>query len=263
MWDPTKYCVLLYLLLFILSVQTFPQTHISSGIVNGKWIKQNSPYCIDGEIKIPRGKKLVIEPGVKVIFTGHYKLIVNGILEAKGSRQDSIYFFPSDTSVGWHGIRFIEAEDFSTLEYCVLRNGKSPMVADETIQECISDPDCDETEFDGGAMLLNRSHPVISNCLFTDNHAIVSGGGIAIENYSNPRISYSLFQNNKGQGGGIYCSNHSNPVLSNCIITGNLGRALGGGITFHNYCNPIVDSCLIKNNTGDYRGGGITFGRPA
>jgi len=85
--------------------------------------KQNSPYYVDGEIKIPRGKKLVIEAGVKIIFTGHHKLIVNGILEAKGTKNDSIYFFPSDTSVGWHGIRFIEAEDVSYLEYCILKYG--------------------------------------------------------------------------------------------------------------------------------------------
>ena len=88
MRDSTKYCGLISLLLLFLSFQTFSQTHISSGIVSGKWLKQNSPYFIDGEIKIPRGKKLIIEPGVKVIFNGHYKLIVNGILEAKGTKRD-------------------------------------------------------------------------------------------------------------------------------------------------------------------------------
>jgi hypothetical protein len=90
---------------------------------------------------------------VKVIFTGHYKLIVNGILEAKGNEQDSIYFFPSDTAVGWHGIRFIEAEDFSTLEYCVLRYGKTvlPDSLDGNIyKECEADPNCDELKYAGG-----------------------------------------------------------------------------------------------------------------
>src|SRR4030065_2539394 len=141
MRDPTKYCGLLFLLLLFQSFQTLPQTHIPTGNVLGKWLKQNSPYLIDGEIKIPRGKKLIIEPGVKVIFTGHHKLIVNGILQAKGTKQDSIYFFPSDTSVGWHGIRFIEAEDFSTLEYCVLKNGKT--ATKKELQEII---DCQSKE---------------------------------------------------------------------------------------------------------------------
>ncbi|MCW8810571.1 MAG: hypothetical protein OQK64_06390, partial [Ignavibacteriaceae bacterium] len=104
MKDPTRFCILLACLILFLSHQTFPQIHITEGNINGKWVKQNSPYYIDGEIKISHGKKLIIEPGVKIIFTGHYKLIVNGILEAKGNEQDSIYFFPSDTAVGWHGI---------------------------------------------------------------------------------------------------------------------------------------------------------------
>jgi len=119
-----RFCISLVFLFLILSHQTFPKAHIPEGDVSGKWVKQNSPYYIDGEIKIRYGKKLIIEPGVQIIFTGHYKLIVNGILEAKGTEKDSIYFFPSDTSVGWHGIRFIEAEDVSTLEYCVLKYGK-------------------------------------------------------------------------------------------------------------------------------------------
>lgn len=259
MRDPTKYCGLISLLLLFLSIQTLPQTHISFGFVNGKWLKQNSPYYIDGEIKIPRGKKLIIEPGVEVIFTGHYKLIVNGILEAKGTKQDSIYFFPSDTSVGWHGIRFIESEDFSTLEYCVLRYGKTAMADDKFYVECKSDPDCDETDFNGGVILLNRSNTVISHCSITSNFARMNGGGIAIENNSNPQISFCQIKNNEGQGGGIYCSNSSNPEIKNCTIIGNRGHELSGGLTFNGYCSPIIDSCIIKNNIGDYKGGGICF----
>ena len=257
-----RFFALLAFILFNLSYQTFPQIHIPAGTVNGKWIKQNSPYYIDGEIVIPRGKKLFIEPGVKISFTGHHKLIVNGILEAKGTKQDSIYFFPSDTAIGWHGIRFIEAEDFSTLEYCVLRNGKTTIADDKIIEECISDPDCDEMDFDGGAILINKSHPVISHCLITNNLASMDGGGIAIKNNSNPLISYCQIKNNisRNDGGGIYCSNGSNPVIKNCLITGNFGVGnLGGGITFRDYCSPIIDSCIVKNNSGHYRGGGICF----
>jgi signal transduction histidine kinase/DNA-binding NarL/FixJ family response regulator len=247
-----------------LSQQTFPQSHIPEGNVNGKWLKQNSPYYIDGEIKIPRGKKLIIEPGVEIIFTGHHKLIVNGILEAKGTRQDSIYFFPSDTSVGWHGIRFIEAEDFSTLEYCVLRNGKTKSLPleDNYYEKCKADPDCDENDYDGGAILIIHSHPIISNSLITDNLAIMNGGGIAIGNNSNPIISHCQIKDNfsRNEGGGIHCSNHSNPLINNCGIIGNLGGYnLGSGIFIGNYCSAIIDSCIIKNNTNGYRGGGICF----
>jgi hypothetical protein len=259
MKHPARYCTLLVLLILFLSHQTFPQTHISADNVSGKWLKQNSPYYIGGEIKIPHGNKLIIEQGVKVIFIGHYKLIVNGVLEAKGNEQDSIYFFPSDTAVGWHGIRFIEAEDFSTLEYCVLQHGKTTMGDDKILKECESNPDCDMTDFDGGALLIDRSHPVIFHCFITNNLARMNGGAIAIENNSNPQISFCQIENNEGRGGGIYCADSSNLLLRNCIIVGNRGGDLGGGITFESYCNPIIDNCVIKNNNCNYKGGGICF----
>ena len=88
---PALFCTLIAFVILFLSYQTFPQTHIPAGNVNGKWFKQNSPFFIDGEIKVPYGKKLIIEPGVKVIFTGHYKLIVNGILQAKGTESRRFY----------------------------------------------------------------------------------------------------------------------------------------------------------------------------
>jgi signal transduction histidine kinase/AraC-like DNA-binding protein len=257
--DPTKYCGLISLLLLFLSFQTFPQAHIQSGNVNGKWIKQNSPFYIDGEIKIPRGKKLLIEAGVKVIFTGHYKLIVNGILEARGTKQDSIYFFPSDTSVGWHGIRFIEAEDFNTLAYCVLRNGKTDRVLEDgDYEKCKADPDCDENDYDGGAILIIHSNPIISNSLITENKSAMHGA-ITIKNKSNPQINFCEIKDNiGGEGTGIHCENSSNPIIKNSIISGNIG-GMGAGISFQAYCSPIIDGCIIKNNTSDYRAGGICF----
>jgi len=60
-------------ILFILSSQTFPQTHIPTGNVNGKWIRQNSPYYIDDEIKIPYGKKLIIEAEINIIFSEKFE----------------------------------------------------------------------------------------------------------------------------------------------------------------------------------------------
>jgi signal transduction histidine kinase/AraC-like DNA-binding protein len=266
MKDPTQFCFLISFLLLILSYQTFPQTHIPEGNVNGKWLNQNSPYYIDGEIKIPRGNKLIIEPGVKVIFTGHYKLIVNGILEAKGTEQDSIYFFPSDTSVGWHGIRFIEAEDFSILEYCVLKNGKTATGRElEEIIDCQSKENYDDCpklfDADGGAILINKSNPRINYCRIENNFAALSGGGIAIINSSNPVINNCQIRNNiaNQNGGGIQCISKSNPTIENCIIEGNSAFDLGGGINVQNYCDLFIDNCIIKNNRTGLRGGGICF----
>jgi len=63
-----RFFTFLLIQLLFLSNQTSSQTNIPTGNVNGKWVKQNSPYYIDGELKIPRSKKLIVEPGVKIIF---------------------------------------------------------------------------------------------------------------------------------------------------------------------------------------------------
>jgi parallel beta-helix repeat protein len=264
MRDPTKYCGLIFLLLLFLSFQTLPQTHIPSGIVSGKWLKQNSPYYIDGEIKIPRGKKLLIEAGVKIIFTGHYKLIVNGILEAKGNAQDSIYFFPSDTAVGWHGIRFIEAEDFSTLEYCDLKYCKTSTAEDLKEMAKIDCPrgDCGEMfDANGGAIQINSSNPVIISTSISYNFAGSNGGGINIINQSNPKIIRCTISNNTAyhDGGGISVSISSNPVIENCVIKDNYSGNMGGGILLSYYSNAVINNCIIEKNIAKSRGGGICF----
>ena len=53
---------------FIFVNQTSSQTHIPTGSVNGKWLKQDSPYYIDGEIKIMYKKKLIFKPESKNIL---------------------------------------------------------------------------------------------------------------------------------------------------------------------------------------------------
>jgi signal transduction histidine kinase/DNA-binding response OmpR family regulator len=264
MRDPTRLCFLFFFLFLILSYQTFPQTHIHEGNVHGKWLKQNSPYYIDGEIKIPYDKKLVIEPGVKIIFTGHYKFIVNGILEAKGNEKDSIYFFPSDTAIGWHGIRFIEAEDFSELEYCVLKYGKT--IDKELMKKALEQLPCPPTvecgnqlDLSGGAIYVNKSNPVISRSKIINNVAGWGGGGIEIINNSNPIIRYCQITNNRARdGAAIKCTYYSNPLIKNCYLAEN-SCGMGGGIFIGNYSNAMIDSCIIQNNNARNRGGGISF----
>ena len=65
-------------------------TEIPAGDVSGTWTKANSPYYINGEITIPNDSTLTIEPGVEVIFTGHYVFFVKGRLLAIGTEQDTI-----------------------------------------------------------------------------------------------------------------------------------------------------------------------------
>ena len=263
------YILQILLLLLLNYIDITSQTEIAAGNVNGIWRKEESPYIVNGNILVARDDKLIIEPGVKINFAGHYKLVVNGILEANGTNQDSIYFTPEDTTTGWHGISFLMAEDTSSLEYCIFKYGKTnapeqfKLIPGFDLFKCLANPRCiDSLGMKGGGIFIYNSNPKIKHCVIANNVAFNSGGGIAIENHSNAQISFCRIKNNVslyGTGAGICCSDYSNPLISNCTIENNSTPGMGAGIYVGNYCNTIICECIIRNNLGGNRGGGIAF----
>jgi hypothetical protein len=133
-----------------------PPTFIPGGDVSGVWVASGSPYLILGEITVPAVDTLIIEPGVEVNFQGHYKLIVNGVLEAAGTETDSILFTAADTSEGWHGIRFVDASNNSYLSYSIIEHG--------------------HTSGNGGGIYCYNSNLTISYCTITANEGYFGGG---------------------------------------------------------------------------------------
>ncbi|MGD8627132.1 MAG: hypothetical protein PVJ34_21535, partial [Anaerolineae bacterium] len=51
-------------------------TPVPGGNVSGTWTAAGSPYLIEGDITVPAGATLSIEPGVNVIFQSWYALYV-------------------------------------------------------------------------------------------------------------------------------------------------------------------------------------------
>ena len=113
------------------------QTQIEGGEVFGIWKAENSPYLINDNITISDDSTLVIEPGVRVEFQGHYNLNVHGVLRAIGIESDSILFTINDTSgfsdpnstIGsWGGIRIIDPDttnDSTKFYYCKFEYAKA------------------------------------------------------------------------------------------------------------------------------------------
>ncbi|MCJ7650610.1 MAG: T9SS type A sorting domain-containing protein [Candidatus Lokiarchaeota archaeon] len=236
-----------------LTVISNAQTVIPPGDVSGTWTWGGSPYEIQGEITIPNGLTLAIEPGVLVEFQGHYKLNVQGRLLAMGTETDTITFTINDTTGfsnpnipdgGWHGIRFSWTpltNDSSKFVYCKLQYGKAIGSIPDNI---------------GGAIWVDHFNDIIiSNCLITNNYASYSGGGIALY-YSSPKITSNTISYNLAMGGGgINCADGSNPEIENNLIVNNSAER-GGGISFFD-ANPILTNTIIENNDATSDGGGI------
>ena len=83
--------VLTVSVILFLSFRLFAQTHIPAGYVSGTWLTSNSPYIIDEEIKIDTTDQVVIQSGIDVLFSQHYKLIIHGRLLAKGTGTGQAY----------------------------------------------------------------------------------------------------------------------------------------------------------------------------
>ncbi len=246
----------LILLLLIVAV-LFPAVASATdveGDVWGTWTRENSPYNVIGEVRVPPGSTLVIEPGVLVNFQGHYKFIVDSLatLLAVGTENDSIHFTADDPSTGWHGIRFIHGSANSRISYSILEYGKA------------LDPYVDNL---GGAIYCFRCSPTISNNTLQENSA-TQGGAIYCDTLSSPVIEGNLITRNRSTsvfwtwGGGICCY-WSSPIIRNNTIERNTARtsyARGGGISCRE-STPIIEGNTICGNTADgvtdADGGGI------
>ncbi len=251
--------IILVIIVLVNWILLISQTTIPTGDVSGNWLINGSPYLIEGEILIPDGETLTIDPGVLVEFQGHYKFNVQGQLLAIGTIQDSIHFTVNDTTGfhiphiadgAWDGIQFYETpatNDSSKIVYCKLEFSKTPA------QEY--------TDWNGGAIYVyDFSKLLISNCLITNNRA-QSGGGICIIENSNPilqsnKISNNItYGNNYSHGGGICIRNNSSPTLINNTISNNSvtgSNNYGGGIYIGMDSEPLLLNNTIENNLTKY-----------
>jgi hypothetical protein len=197
----------LVLLIFVFVLQSFSQTSVPPSEVAGSWKLGGSPYLIQGDITVPSESTLTVDPGVSVIFQGHYALNVQGRLLAIGTKTDSIRFTVSDTSGfsnfgstlgGWSGIRLLNTpalSDSTILAFCIVQHGKA----------------------------VGSGYP--SN----------TGGGISIENFSKVRVSDCLITHcvaggSQLPGGGGIGLTGAGLVLERNLITDNVSTGQAGAL---------------------------------
>ena len=211
----------------------------AGALVYGVWKKTDSPIIVEGEITIPEGKELSIEPGVEVQFYTGTSLYYNssyfnvallrvlGTLKAQGAENDSIIFTRYGDEGEWGVLFFENASDpNSILKYCSVRYANKVY-------------DIGADDFDAsGALTFRNAKCTIQNSTIHNN----TGKGIYCYDSSNPTIQFTHVTKNGDDG--ISCAKNSNVDIIHCIIDYNLDY----GISCSDTCLPLIEDCLIAEN---------------
>ena len=220
-------------------IQVFPPNYIAGGNVSGLWTAANSPYFVGGEIIVPFGDTLTIEPGVFVKFKTNSidhmvqeptpdnsdfgYMTIYGTLIAQGTVEDSICFTRAGDT-GWWGMIHLtkDANPDNPIEYCKM----------DYASYMVIDPDNDK-EIAG--LSFDGMDGTVRNCSFYNNvYGICCDSSIAI-------ISENTFSNNTMSG--VFCCN-SQAQIENNIISQNQQN----GIYSSTFSHLVIADNIIQAN---------------
>jgi hypothetical protein len=252
-------------------------TRVYEGNVSGTWMASSSPYIIEGDITIPSGKILTIEPGVWVKFMDRYPINVQGsvVAEGDGTNTGDIVFTAVNPDKGWGGfdIDAPAATESISFDNCIFEYGSAFGENGRNSGGAIAVRDFDNLTIDnclfrnnraeftgayppaGGAIALENSSIVIHNSVFFKNFTSDYGGAILCYSGSSPEISYCLFHNNTAgiNAGAIEIHTTSNPILINNTFSMNTAGNYGGAIDVIYNSNPdMVNSIFWGNTANEY-----------
>ena len=279
-----KKLLVLTVLFFLLSVTNLfadCTTTISGGIiVNQTWTQEGSPYCVDGDIFV---ESLVIEPGVRVEFSGNYVLEVEGVLTAIGSEGAPILFTKADAADGWQGILFDHTPAGSQLKHCQIEysinSGIRIIDSIQVIENCSIANNHSDNRGGGISISLTSStnELVLKECRICSNTSLTHGGGIYINASTgsltlmnceiNNNRNNKDYNNGNYHGGGIYCVSAAAKLsLINCEVRDNYaysrcrsrscGAACYGGGVYVSKGNILFKNCIIDSNSSTASAGG-------
>lgn len=193
-----------FFVLFFLPISLFAQT-IFSGSVNRNAHWSGQVY-VDGDVTVPKGVTLFIEPGTRIVFRSNFdklnsgkdpdrvEFVVLGTLVANGIEGDGRIIFTAEKASSqpgsWHGIVLKGLATTSILKHCLV-------------------------EYAYKGITCYGSSPAISNCEARFNQY----AGISCEIRSAAQVRSCSLTNNAFAG--LICELGSTPLLEKSIITEN------------------------------------------
>jgi len=206
-----------------------PGTEVS-GEQYGTWTAENSPYFVVGDITVPAGEMLEIEPGVVVEVQGEFQITAQGHIIAEGTESDSIYFY-GQNSEPWFGIRLEDENNQSIFRYCRISH---------------------TDDINAYAIHALNSPVLISDCFIDQHRKAIHFSAMDEDNPASMEIVTSKITNCTQYG--IQITENSNALVDSCEITGcGTGTSYWPGIqlsiqTSDGECSPTITNNWIHHN---------------
>lgn len=225
-----------------------------SGFLSGDFTISGTKY-FNGNIYVDN-ETLTISPGatlVAVQIRASIFVTGTGQIQAVGTLAAPI-LFTCDTDMDgingeageyWGNIN-ISSSGTSRLSYCTFERGRK---------------DHFKWGLLGGGLRLASSAVTVSNTTFR-NCVAERGGAIAVISGASPVITDCIFLNNSAiiQGGAIYAEAGSSPLIENCLINGSSSGSLtlrGGAVASLSSAPKIVNSTIVNSSSAAGDGASI------
>jgi len=192
-----------------------------SGQAAGTWSPTYGTYTITGDVTVPAGAVLSIEPSTNIVVNNNSKIQVNGRIEAQGSERGLINFSTDDQ---WKGIKIIDNQEDNLIAYCYLTGStESAVDIDNSTVDVLNSTFYENTNTSqkGPAInVLDASDVLIEGNIIANNYSSILAGAIALDNAS-VEISHNIIVNNEANFAAIGMKNGSNASVINNTIANN------------------------------------------
>jgi hypothetical protein len=207
------------------------------------------------DLTVAAGGHLTIDPGITVIFTQlTTDLFITGTgqLTAGGSGSQ-VTFTKAATKSHWGHISFQSMTGTpasSTFDNCFFEYGYSTGTSGQPL-------------FAGGAIQIDFTNVVITNCIFQNNYANYAGA-VMVNTGRNTIVRNSYFKTNNVYecGGALILYTSSTALIENCIFESNYSKGnssssySGGAIWSYSNTSKVIN-CTFVENTSDRAGDAI------
>ncbi len=241
------------------------QTVITEGDVTGTWTQSESPFIVTGNISVPTGDSLIINPGVDIIFEDNYTFLIWGKFKAVGALNDSIKFTVADTSgfynnsnIGWGGLSFFSFSAASELSYCIIEYSADRGVFSTDPVNGVTLSDCMIRFNSNCGICASSGNLLVTNTVISGN----KGNGVEVDDFSEFYFDNFLIIGNGERGIAknffSFKSNYKSKVSGQKVfINGIVRNNAGGGISVEGESSVTFTNLTIKNNGPVSQGGGV------